>query len=105
VFRDETVAYALQIWADGGVAELHVWPGGFHGYELMAPHAPLAQVSGRSGTTGSRASSGPDQALDQCLRFSRMSSTRYRGPVGPRLSVSEPMLPWLYHGREPEEEA
>ena len=45
VFRDEAVAYASQIWADGGVAELHVWPGGFHGYELMAPQARLAQVS------------------------------------------------------------
>ena len=45
VFRDEAVAYASQIWADGGVAELHVWPGGFHGYELMAPQSQLAQVS------------------------------------------------------------
>jgi acetyl esterase/lipase len=45
VFRDETVAYAGQIWADGGVAELHVWPGGFHGFELMAPQSRIAQVS------------------------------------------------------------
>jgi acetyl esterase/lipase len=45
VFRDEAVAYATQIWADGGVAELHVWPGGFHGFDLMAPHSRLAQVS------------------------------------------------------------
>lgn len=44
-FRDEAVAYASQILADGGVAELHGWPGGFHGYELMAPHAQLPQVS------------------------------------------------------------
>jgi acetyl esterase/lipase len=39
VFRDEAVAYASQIWAYGGVAELHVWPGGSHSYELMAPHS------------------------------------------------------------------
>jgi acetyl esterase/lipase len=45
VFRDEAVAYAGQIWADGGIAELHVWPGGFHGFELMAPHSRLGQVS------------------------------------------------------------
>jgi acetyl esterase/lipase len=45
VFRDEAVAYASHIWADGGVAELHVWPGGFHGYELMAPHAQLSEAS------------------------------------------------------------
>jgi acetyl esterase/lipase len=45
VFRDETIAYASQIWADGGVAELHVWPGGFHGFDLMAPHTQLAQAA------------------------------------------------------------
>ena len=44
MFRDEDVAYASQIWADGGVAELHVWPGGFHGFDLMAPHSALAQA-------------------------------------------------------------
>ncbi len=41
--RDESVAFAAQIWSDGGVAELHVWPGGFHGYEFVAPHSRLAQ--------------------------------------------------------------
>ncbi len=43
VFRDEDVAYASQIWADGGQAELHVWPGGFHGFDMMAPHAALSR--------------------------------------------------------------
>ncbi len=43
VFRDEAVAYASQIWADGGVAELHVWPGGFHGFDLMAPEARISR--------------------------------------------------------------
>jgi acetyl esterase/lipase len=42
VFRDEDVAYASRIWACGGVAELHVWPGGFHGFDMMAPHAALS---------------------------------------------------------------
>lgn len=42
VFRDEDVAYASLIWASGGVAELHVWPGGFHGFDLMAPDAALS---------------------------------------------------------------
>lgn len=36
-FRDETVAYAQRIWACGGVAELHVWPGACHGFDLLAP--------------------------------------------------------------------
>jgi acetyl esterase/lipase len=44
VFRDEAVAYASQIWADGGVAELHVWPGGFHGFDMMAPQAALSRA-------------------------------------------------------------
>lgn len=42
VFRDEAVAYASGIWAGGGVAELHVWPGGFHGFENFAPQSGLA---------------------------------------------------------------
>jgi acetyl esterase/lipase len=45
VFRDEDVAYASQIWADGGRAELHVWNGGFHGFDQMAPHAAVSRAS------------------------------------------------------------
>lgn len=43
VFRDEDVAYATAIWAAGGDAELHVWPGGFHAFESFAPQSALAQ--------------------------------------------------------------
>lgn len=45
VFRDESVAYASAIWAAGGSAELHVWPGGFHGFEVIAPKAALSIAS------------------------------------------------------------
>jgi acetyl esterase/lipase len=38
-FRDEAVAYAARIWQAGGQAELHVWPGGFHGFEMIAQAA------------------------------------------------------------------
>lgn len=41
-FRDEVVAYASRIWRDGGVAELHVWPGGFHGFDYLAPGARIS---------------------------------------------------------------
>ncbi|RFA11556.1 lipase [Subtercola boreus] len=44
VFRDEDVAYASKIWADGGICELHVTPGVFHGAELMAPTAALSSA-------------------------------------------------------------
>ncbi|OKI41009.1 esterase [Streptomyces sp. TSRI0281] len=42
-FRDEAVAYADGIWRAGGEAELHVWPGAFHGFDTLAPRAVLSQ--------------------------------------------------------------
>ncbi|MEV4225440.1 alpha/beta hydrolase [Nonomuraea sp. NPDC049725] len=42
-FRDEGVTYATRIWQAGGKAELHVWPGGFHGFDVMVPQAMLSQ--------------------------------------------------------------
>ncbi|SHN32739.1 alpha/beta hydrolase [Actinacidiphila paucisporea] len=42
-FRDENVAYASRIWQAGGRLELHVWPGGFHGFDVVAPHTMISQ--------------------------------------------------------------
>jgi acetyl esterase/lipase len=42
LFRDESVAFASGIWAAGGRAELHVWDGGFHGFDSHT-HTALAQ--------------------------------------------------------------
>ncbi|KOG12130.1 MULTISPECIES: alpha/beta hydrolase [Streptomyces] len=42
-FRDEVVTYAARFWQAGGVAELHVWPGGFHGFDALAPEADLSR--------------------------------------------------------------
>ena len=42
-FRDEDIAYASALCAAGVQTELHVWPGGFHGFDSLAPDAPLAQ--------------------------------------------------------------
>lgn len=42
-FRDEDVAYASRIWQAGGVAELHVWPGGCHGFDAFAPEARISR--------------------------------------------------------------
>jgi acetyl esterase/lipase len=42
LFRDEDVAFASTIWASGGVAELHVWPGGCHGFDVLAPAAAMS---------------------------------------------------------------
>ncbi|MBF4562484.1 alpha/beta hydrolase [Microbacterium sp. VKM Ac-2870] len=42
-FRDECLAFADAIWRAGGDAELHVWPGGTHAFDLMAPWLPLSR--------------------------------------------------------------
>jgi acetyl esterase/lipase len=44
-FRDEDVAYATRIWQAGGIAELHVWPGGYHGFDGIVPHAALSKAA------------------------------------------------------------
>ncbi|GGM72859.1 esterase [Lentzea pudingi] len=43
VFRDEAVGYASRIWQAGGDAELHVWPGGCHGFDQLAPDALVSR--------------------------------------------------------------
>ncbi|WP_205787043.1 alpha/beta hydrolase [Specibacter cremeus] len=40
--RDEALAYATRIWAAGGEAELHIWSGGTHGFEMFHPDTRLA---------------------------------------------------------------
>jgi acetyl esterase/lipase len=50
VFRDEDVAYATRIWAAGGQADLHVWAGGFHGFDALFPQARLAVEARRTRT-------------------------------------------------------
>lgn len=50
VFRDEDVDYASRIWAAGGQAELHVWAGGFHGFDAMFPEARVSAAARRART-------------------------------------------------------
>lgn len=45
MFRDENVEYANRIWATGGTAELHIWSGGFHGFDFFAPETELARAA------------------------------------------------------------
>lgn len=44
-FRDEAVAYASRLWGCGVQAELHVWPGGPHGFDMIAPAAAVSKMS------------------------------------------------------------
>ncbi|MEU3188287.1 alpha/beta hydrolase [Streptomyces sp. NPDC006923] len=48
VFRDEDIAYATRIWEAGGQAELHVWAGGFHGFDALFPQARLSAEARRT---------------------------------------------------------
>lgn len=41
-FREECVEFARRIWMEGGQAELHVWPGGCHAFDYLAPWAALS---------------------------------------------------------------
>ncbi|MCA1307398.1 alpha/beta hydrolase [Microbacterium esteraromaticum] len=45
VFRDPAIDYASKLFAGGVVAELHVWPGGFHGFDGLVPAAAVSQAA------------------------------------------------------------
>jgi acetyl esterase/lipase len=44
-FRDEVQEYAARLWAAGGDAELHVWAGGVHGFDALAPDAAVSRAA------------------------------------------------------------
>lgn len=45
IFRDDAIAFASKLWASGIQAELHIWPGAFHGSEGVAPAATLTKMA------------------------------------------------------------
>jgi len=45
MFRDEDVDYATRIWRVGGSAELHVWSGGCHGFDMFCPDAEITRAA------------------------------------------------------------
>ncbi|MFJ4044624.1 alpha/beta hydrolase [Microbacterium sp. NPDC089987] len=45
MFRDEDTEYAMRIWATGGQAELHVWGGGAHGFDMYMPEAEITRAA------------------------------------------------------------
>ena len=44
ICRDECVAFATRLWEAGVQAELHVWAGGFHGFEGFASDAKVTEA-------------------------------------------------------------
>ncbi|MDH6579539.1 alpha/beta hydrolase fold domain-containing protein [Kitasatospora sp. MAP5-34] len=73
-FRDEDVAYADAIWQAGGQAELHVWPGAFHGFDTFAPLAALSQDA--------------RNARSRWLRRILVQSDRYQSAMGLRSPIA-----------------
>lgn len=45
IFRDEDVDYASRIWAVGGDAELHIWSGACHGFDVFVPEARVSAAA------------------------------------------------------------
>lgn len=41
--RGHAVTFASKIWRDGGRAELHVWPGVYHGGAIFKPDVPVSR--------------------------------------------------------------
>jgi acetyl esterase/lipase len=48
VFRDAAVRFATRIWQAGGTAELHVWPGMYHGASIFEPNVTVGKDMMRS---------------------------------------------------------
>jgi acetyl esterase/lipase len=44
-FRDETLRYAQRLSEAGVNVDLHMWGGGFHGFDMIAPPAAISQAS------------------------------------------------------------
>jgi acetyl esterase/lipase len=43
--RDEVIDFAVRMWRAEGAAELHVWPGGFHGFYDIVPDASISRMA------------------------------------------------------------
>jgi acetyl esterase/lipase len=44
-FRDETIDYAQRLCQAGVSVDFHLWGGGFHGFDMMAPHAAISRAA------------------------------------------------------------
>jgi acetyl esterase/lipase len=44
-FRDEDMAYASRLLEYGVQTELHIWPGGWHGFQIYGPGSKLTKIA------------------------------------------------------------
>ncbi|KAH6867178.1 Alpha/Beta hydrolase protein [Thelonectria olida] len=48
-FRDPVVAFATKMWRSGSTCELHIWPGAWHGFDMLDdPDFPLIQIANKA---------------------------------------------------------
>lgn len=45
LFCNPAVDYACRMWQVGASAELHIWPGAFHGFDRVVPEAPVSRAA------------------------------------------------------------
>jgi len=51
VFRDSSVSYATTMWRCGSTCELHIWPGAFHGFDMLDdPNTLLIHMANQAKT-------------------------------------------------------
>ncbi len=93
-FRSENVAFAENIWRDGGDCELHVLPGGHHGYETHLPTASITRITLLARSAWVRRILHPDDTEDAMERTSQINRWQAhhqeegrggRPPIGRRL--------------------
>lgn len=58
--RDETLTYAARLSQAGVSVDLHLWGGGYHGFEALAPHAAISRACLAARDEFMRRAIGPD---------------------------------------------
>jgi len=82
LFRDEDISFALRVLQAGVAAELHVYPGVYHGFELNCPESSVGRQSLRD----------RDQALVRALHGAALPAA-LPTPVSPPISIPTPTTP------------
>jgi acetyl esterase/lipase len=92
VFRDEAVNYASLLWKSEVQAELHVFAGGFHGFDLLVPNAGFS-IAAREARRSGFATYFSDCLVACTLEVSNQHATMHRQSNLPQLhSVAEAFL-------------
>src|SRR5262249_11394441 len=89
-FRDEDMGYATRICQAGGVAELHVWPGGYHGFTLMVAGGPVVRRRRGACQLAARPAGRLRRRPDQLLSSISRTAPPSRSPTTRRIRSAVP---------------